>query len=437
MPQIVSIEPRSPASRTKIAVGEELISVNGQKIVDVLDYKFRTYDSQLRIVTRRADGKLRLTSVRKSAGEELGLAFATSLIDAPKSCANNCVFCFVDQLPRGMRDTLYYKDDDTRLSFLQGNYVTLTNLSEREIQRIIDLKISPINVSVHSMNPELRAEMLGNPQGGEGVAVIRRLADAGVTMNCQIVVCPGLNDGTELDDSIAKLAALYPEVASVSVVPVGLTRHRDALPRLTPFTTEGAAATIAQVEDYAELFLKSHGSRIFFCADELYIKAGLPLPADEAYEGYPQLENGVGMIRLLICEFEDELETAKMPQNPPRFTVATGKSAAPFIENLLCKLREKCHNTEGTVIAVANAFFGETVDVAGLVTGGDILTMLAERDLGARLLLPRNMLRVGDDRDGGVFLDDITVGDLERKLGVTVRVVEQDGADLLRAMLGD
>lgn len=436
MPQIISIEPKSPASRTKIAVGEDLISVNGHKIVDVLDYKFRTYDSLLRIVTRRSDGKLRLTAVRKSAGAELGLAFATSLIDEPKSCANNCVFCFVDQLPRGMRDTLYYKDDDTRLSFLQGNYVTLTNLSEREIQRIIDLKISPINVSVHSMNPELRAELLGNPQGGEGVAVIRRLADAGVTMNCQIVVCPGLNDGAELDDSIAQLAALYPEVASVSVVPVGLTRHRDGLPRLTPFTPESAATTIAQVEACAEIFLQSHGSRIFFCADELYIKAALPLPDDDAYEGYPQLENGVGMIRLLMCEFEDELASAKLPKKPQNFTVATGISAAPFIENLLCKLREKCDNISGDVIAVANKFFGETVDVAGLITGGDILTTLAERELGARLLLPRNMLRVGDDRDGGVFLDDVTVGDIERKLGVPVRVVEQDGTDLLRAMLG-
>ena len=476
MPSIIkAIEPRSPASLTRISVGEELVSVNGHKIIDVLDYKFRTYDSRLKIVTRRADGKFRLTSLAKRAGEELGVEFESALIDAPRSCANNCVFCFVDQLPRGMRETLYYKDDDTRLSFLQGNYVTLTNLSEREIRRIIDLRISPINVSVHSMNPELRAQMLGNPQGGEGVAVIRRLAAAGIVMNCQIVVCPGLNDGAELDRSIAELGSLYPEVASVSIVPVGLTKHREGLERLRPFDAAGAAVTIAQVEAAADFFLDSHGSRMFFCADELYIKAGLELPQDEEYEGYPQLENGVGLIRLLISEFDEALEakaellnvgqyshglycdgsphklkeqscmascdealeTAELRGSAERFVAVTGRSAEVFIESLLGKLRKKCDNVDGTVIGVTNAFFGETVDVAGLVTGGDILLALADCAPFERLLVPRNMLRVGDERDGGVFLDDVTVGELERRLGVTVRVVEQDGGDLLDAMLGE
>ncbi|MDR0905045.1 MAG: DUF512 domain-containing protein, partial [Oscillospiraceae bacterium] len=396
---IKSIVPRSPAAGTKIAVGETLVSVNGNRIIDVLDYKFRTYDAVLGVVTRRADGKFRLTEVRKRDGEELGLEFETSLIDAPKSCANNCVFCFVDQLPQGLRETLYYKDDDTRLSFLQGNYVTLTNLSERELQRVIDLKISPINVSVHTMNPELRAEMLGNPQGADGVAVIRRLAAAGVTMNCQIVVCPGLNDGAELEYSMAELAALYPEVNSVSIVPVGLTRHRGGLSKLTPFDAKTAAETLEQVEAFAEIFLQSHGSRIFFCADELYIKAGRELPDDEYYEGYPQLENGVGMLRLLITEFDDELKSAvNVPDVTTDFTIATGKSAESFIENLLCKARKKWDNVRGTVVGVTNEFFGASVDVAGLVTGGDILKTLAGRELGPRLLLPRNMLRVGEER---------------------------------------
>jgi len=435
--KIISIEPNSPADKTKIDVGEALLSINGHKICDILDYKFHTYDSRLAIVTRRADGRFRLASVRKRAGEELGFEFESALIDEPKSCANNCIFCFVDQLPRNMRSTLYYKDDDTRLSFLQGNYVTLTNLSEREIQRICDLRISPINVSVHAMNPELRAELLGNLQGADGVETIRRLARAGITMNCQIVVCPGINDGAELDRSIAELGALYPEVASVSIVPVGLTRYRDGLARLTPFDKQQAARTIAQVEAAADLFLTALGSRIFFCADELYIKAELPLPWDEEYEGYPQLENGVGMIRLLTEEFELELEDAEPSQVKSEFVAVTGRSAAPFIENLLCKLQEKCDNIKGAVIAVPNDFFGESVDVAGLVTGGDILKTLREygSEIPSRVLLPRNMLRVGDDRDGGVFLDDVTVGQLERELGVVVRVVEQDGADLYRAML--
>ena len=413
------------------------MSVNGHKIIDVLDYKFRTYDSRLAIVTKRSDGKLRLTPVKKQSGEPLGLEFETALIDEPKSCANNCVFCFVDQLPRGMRSTLYYKDDDTRLSFLQGNYVTLTNLSERELQRIIDLRISPINVSVHSMNPELRSQLLGNPQGGEGVNAIRRLAAAGVVMNCQIVVCPGLNDGAELDRSIAELGSLYPEVASVSIVPVGLTHHRDGLERLVPFDKARAERTITQVEAAADFFLDSHGSRIFFCADELYIKAARELPTDEEYEGYPQLENGVGLIRLLITEFYDALEEAELTAEPPKFVAVTGRAAEPYINGLLNKLCEKHSGIEGAVIGVTNEFFGETVDVAGLLTGGDVRRALAQAEPFERILLPRNMLRVGDDYDGGVFLDDVTVGQLERELGVAVRIVEQDGSDLLAAMLGE
>jgi putative radical SAM enzyme (TIGR03279 family) len=289
------------------------------------------------------------------------------------------------------------------------------------------------------MNPGLRAKMLGSPRGANGVAVIRRLAGAGITMNCQIVLCPGINDGAELEYSMSELAALYPEVNSVSVVPVGLTRHREGLPQLTPFDAQKAAEAVRQVEAFAQKCLKSLGSRIFFCADELYIKAERELPPDEYYEGYPQLENGVGMLRLLIEEFNAELRSVGDDVHivPPPFTLATGRAAEKFIESLLCTAREICDNITGEVVGVANAFFGESVDVAGLVTGGDILKTLQNRKHAPRLLLPRNMLRVGETRDGGVFLDDVTVRDIETKLNVTVRVVEQDGADLLRAVLGE
>ncbi|MDR0839105.1 MAG: DUF512 domain-containing protein [Oscillospiraceae bacterium] len=435
---IKSVKPGSPASRAGVAPGDSLVSISGRRITDVLDYLYRSYDAHITVVTRRADGKFRASVVRKGDGEELGLEFESSLMDLPRSCANKCVFCFVDQLPRGMRETLYYKDDDTRLSFLQGNYVTLTNMSEREIARVIDMRISPINVSVHTMNPSLRAKMLGSLRGADGVAVIRRLAEAGITMNCQIVLCPGLNDGAELEYSMSELAALYPEVNSVSVVPVGLTRHREGLPRLTPFDAQKAAEAVRQVEAFARKCLKTRGSRIFFCADELYIKAERELPPDEYYEGYPQLENGVGMLRLLIEEFNTALRSAGDDVHivPTPFTLVTGRAAEKFIESLLCTAREICDNITGEVVGVTNAFFGESVDVAGLVTGGDILKTLPNRAHAPRLLLPRNMLRVGETRDGGVFLDDVTVRDIESTLNATVRVVEQDGADLLNAILG-
>ncbi|MDR0862847.1 MAG: DUF512 domain-containing protein [Oscillospiraceae bacterium] len=433
-PIIKSVAPNSPASRAGIAAGDKLRRINGHAIRDVLDYKFHSYDGKLLLEAERTGGGVLLARLRKRDGEDIGLEFETYLMDAPISCANRCVFCFIDQLPKGMRETLYYKDDDTRLSFLQGNYVTLTNMSESDIRRVIDMKISPLNVSVHSMEPETRALLLGNKNGGKGVETLRRLAGAGITMNCQIVCCPGINDGESLSRTMRELAALYPEVNSVSVVPVGLTRHREGLPQLTPFNAQSADETINRVETYAAECEKTHGSRIFFCADELYIKANRPLPEDDAYEGYPQLENGVGMMRLLISEFEDALNEPLSPDGR-EFSIATGVSAASFLKNLLNKAQEKCR-IKGNVYAIHNDFFGESVNVAGLVTGGDLLRQLNGKPLGERLLIPRNMLRAGEDKGGGVFLDDVTVDDLSSELGVRVRIVEQDGADLLRAMCG-
>jgi putative radical SAM enzyme (TIGR03279 family) len=408
--------------------------VNGHAVQDVLDYTYYTYNARLFLELRTPDGRLKLARVRKAEGADLGLTFETYLMDGDRSCANRCIFCCIDQLPPGMRGTLYYKDDDARLSFLQGNYVTLTNLSEREIRRVIDLRISPLNVSVHSMNPELRAFLLGSPNGARGVAVIRRLAAAGITLNCQIVCCPGINDGEELRYSMAELAKLHPAVASVSVVPVGLTKHRAGLYPLEPYDAARAAGVIGLVEAYAARCLKKRGSRIFYCADEFYIKAGLKLPEEASYEGYPQLENGVGMLRSLLTEFEDALadSAARGDAADGRpFTIVTGRAAEKYLQNVLYSAREKYAIISGSVLAVTNTFFGESVDVAGLLTGGDIIRALGESPPRGRLLLPRNMLRRGED----CFLDGVTLRALEAQFGA-VRVVEQDGSDLLQAILG-
>jgi putative radical SAM enzyme (TIGR03279 family) len=330
-----------------------------------------------------------------------------------------------------MRRTLYFKDDDARLSFLTGNYITLTNLSERELQRIVDLRISPIRVSVHATEPALRAKLIGNPDAARGYELMQRLAAGGIEMECQIVCCPGLNDGEALSRSMRELSALYPQVNSVSVVPVGLTKHRERLPALTPFDRAHALETVRQVEAFGDECRKKHGSRIFFCSDELYLKAGLELPPDEWYEGYPQLENGVGLLRLLATEFLEGLSEGVKCGGKP-FSIATGVAAAPFLRRLLAQAREKCVTINGEVYAVENDFLGHSIDVAGLVTGGDLIAQLRNKALGERLLIPVNMLRHGE----GVFLDDVTLEDVTAALGVPVRVVQQDGKDLLEAMCG-
>jgi putative radical SAM enzyme (TIGR03279 family) len=428
---IKTIEQESPLLG-KVHPGEKLLSINGNPIVDVLDYKYYAYDRKLELELETPAGQHRRVQVKKAEGADLGLEFDTYLMDRARSCANRCVFCFVDQLPKGLRPTLYFKDDDARLSFLTGNYITLTNLSQREIQRICDLKISPINISVHATNPELRAKLLGNRRGAEGMEIIRRFAEAGIVMECQIVCCPGLNDGAELQRSMEDLAVLYPQVGSVSIVPVGLTKHREGLFAMTPFDREKAAVTIDQVERFASRCLETRGSRIFFCADELYLKAGRDLPPDEAYEEYPQLENGVGLLRLQETEFLAALcltEPDEGVKDP--FSIATGVAAAPFLQKLLLTAQKKCDKIYGTIYPVINDFFGHTIDVAGLVTGGDLIAQLRGRELGNRLLIPQSMLRHGE----GVFLDDVTLTDVERELGVPIQIIPQDGGALLDAML--
>lgn len=432
MPSVIkSIDRGSPGARSKLSVGDEIISVNGKKIADILDYKYYTYEPVLQIAAKTPDGKFKVVLIKKDEGQDLGIEFETYLMDRMHHCANKCVFCFVDQLPKGMRSTLYFKDDDARMSFLMGNYITLTNLSEREIERIIQLKISPINVSVHSTDPELRSLLLGNRNGGKGIEIMRRFAENGITMNCQIVCCPGLNDGEELLRSMRDLAEMYPGVKSVAIVPVGITKHREGLYPLTPFDGKKAVETVDLVEDFSEKCLEKYGTRIFFCADELYLYAGRELPPDEFYEDYPQFENGVGMMRTLITEFDSGLKTADRCICEP-FGIVTGVSAAPFISCLYDKAKEKFPQIDGKVYAIKNNFFGETINVAGLVTGGDIIDQLKGKKLPKRMLVPQNMLR----HEENVFLDDITVDGLEKALNVKVSVIMQDGFELLDGMLG-
>ncbi len=424
---IKEVENGSPAQRAGICAGDVLIGINGHRVRDVLDYKFYSYDSRLEVELERKKIK-----IRKDEGEDLGLVFETYLMDKTKRCANNCVFCFVDQMPKGMRETLYFKDDDSRMSFLLGNYISLTNLSEDDIDRIIRMHISPINVSVHATDPEIRKKLVRNPRAGECMGIMRRFCEAGITLNCQIVVCPGLNDGEVLKASVSDLLSLGEYIESVAVVPVGITKHRDGLYPLSPVTKEIAAETIRIVDEFGEKTKKERWDRVVYAADEFYIKAGMPLPGNSYYDGYPQLGNGVGLMTLLHEEFSDALDYTEIPGSIEPFAVATGVSAAPFIRKLIDELQEKCNNIiSAEVYAIKNEFFGETVDVAGLVTGRDLINTLRGKTLAKRLLIPEVMLRHGEN----VFLDDISVADVERELNVKVVPVENDGDKLLSAML--
>ena len=428
--KIKSIDEWSPLNG-KVSVGDSLISINGNTVRDVLDYKYYAYDVKLNLVMGRPDGNTYELHIDKEEGGELGVDFENYLMDSARSCANNCIFCFIDQLPPGMRKTLYFKDDDTRLSFLMGNYITLTNLSRREIERIKALRISPVNVSVHTTDPELRVRMLRNPRAGESIGVMREFAEAGIVMNCQIVCCPGINDGAALDRTMRDLAGMYPQVRSVSVVPVGLTKFREGLYPLRSFTAESAAELISQVEAFADVCLKEHGSRIIFCSDELYIKAGRELPPDEYYEEHIQLDNGVGMIRLLEAEFMSALSLADEPDGVP-FSIVAGEAVAPYLKRLLEAAQARFPELNGREYVVRNDFFGPEINVTGLITGGDMINQLRGKKLGERLIISQNMLR-HPEMD---FLDDVTIAQAEKELGVRIVPVRQDGFELLDAMFG-
>ena len=425
---ITSVDAGSPAERAGIRAGEQLLMINHHEIVDVLDYRFFCYDPSVSLRLREADGTTRHLTIEKEEGEDLGLNFDTYLMDEPRPCSNHCLFCFVDQMPPNMRDTLYFKDDDARLSFLMGNYITLTNLTEREAQRIIDLRISPINVSVHTTDPQLHCTMLGNKNALRSLDYIRAFCKAGIVMNGQIVVCPGWNDGDQLRRTLRDLTEM--QFSSCSLVPVGITKYRQGLAKLRPVDAATAAEIIDIADEYGRENLERFGTRRFFCADELYLRAGRPLPRAEYYEGYRQLENGVGLMRSLEDDFLAGLATVDVPVRFSPFTIATGTAAAPFLRRLVQRAQADYPGLRGQVIAVENDFFGHTIDVAGLLTGQDISAQLRGRDLGDRVLIPIHMMRHGET----VFLDDYTVERLSRELGVPVQVVDEDGFALVDAM---
>ena len=427
---IKSVGETSPLRRC-VRPGDALVAVNGKRILDVLDYKYYAYEPRLLLQFYTAGGKHHLVFVRKPEGSDLGLEFESYLMDRPRSCANGCVFCFIDQNPPGMRESIYFQDDDARLSFLMGCYITLTNLSRREIQRVIDLHVSPINISVHTTDPELRRKLLRNPRAEEVMEVMRRFAEAGIRMNCQIVCCPGLNDGAALLRTLKELRGLFPAVTSISVVPVGLTAHREGLCPLSPFTPEGAEETVAAVERFGETCLSEIGTRLAWCSDELYQRAGLPLPPEGFYEDYTQLENGVGMLRLLETEFTAALERSSPPDGAA-FSIATGAAAAPLLSELLERAREKYPALNGRVYTIINRFYGESVTVSGLLTGTDLISQLRGQELGERLLISADMLR----REEVDFLDSVTLAEAAAALGIPIYPVPCDGGRLCDAMLG-
>ena len=428
---ITTVDKGSPAHKAKLQAGETLLTINGHKITDVLDYQFYSYESKLELELT-ADGKQHRVSIQKQVGEPLGLGFETYLIDEQKSCFNKCIFCFIDQNPKGMRETIYFKDDDARLSFLVGNYISLTNLSDEEAQRVITMRFSPINISVHTTDPALRDLMLGNRFGGSSLRHLWRFIEAGLDVKTQIVVCPGINDGDQLRKTIGELSGAYPSVSSIAVVPVGLSKHREGLYPLQPMDAQCAKACIAIIDEFRAKNTKDHGTALVYAADELYLKACLPIPAPEYYDAYEQLENGVGLMALFEEQVLEELEYADKGAKPQKtFTLATGVDAAPFMEKMLDYCRGKWHNLDCTVVPIQNDFYGRTVTVAGLVTGGDIIAQLKGKQLGDVLLLPICMLRHKEN----VFLDGVTLEEVEQALSVKVIACEIDGAEFVADLI--
>jgi putative radical SAM enzyme (TIGR03279 family) len=430
--KIISVEKDSPAEMAGILPGETLVTINSNEINDILDYRFYETSRHLSIELTDEKHKSRMVTIIKGEYESIGLEFETYLMDKQHQCCNRCIFCFIDQLPKGMRSSLYFKDDDSRLSFLFGNYITLTNMTEHDVQRIIKMHISPINISVHTTNPELRVKMTGNRFAGESLAILYRLADAGVKINCQLVLCKGMNDGDELKRSLTDLGKLYPAVQSIALVPIGLTRFRDGLFPLDPYDASSAQGVIQIAEHFGDQFEAEHGERICYAADEFYLKAQRPIPPAEYYGDFDQLENGVGLMASLKQEFEQALQDFKEPASQRRVTLITGMAVFPFLNSLLDELRIKCHNLTCNVVPIVNDFFGHTINVSGLVTGGDILKQLDGVDLGDELILPSVMLR----REGDIFLDDVSLEDISRTLNIQVVTVPNDGYELLNAILG-
>lgn len=427
--KIYNVTKGSHAEKAGIKSGETLLKINSNEIVDVLDYRF--YQVNRHLSLKISDGKnTRTVEITKGEYDEIGLEFETYLMDEQHSCRNKCIFCFIDQLPKGLRKSLYFKDDDSRLSFLFGNYITLTNITEHEIERIIKMHISPINVSVHTTNPELRCKMMNNRFAGDALKNLKRFADAGITLNCQIVACPGINDGDELLRTMRDLEKLGVEMTAI--VPVGLTAYRDGLYPLVPYNKETAAQTLDLIESYGDMCKEKHGRRIFFAGDEFYILAEREIPAPEFYEDFAALEDGVGMIAYLTDDVKWALEELEYDEKPSHtVTVACGTGVYPFMKKIMAMINEKFPNITINTQPIKNNFFGGGVNVSGLVTGGDLIAQLKGNNIGERLIIPSSMLRFEND----LFLDDVSTDDVERELKVGLVAVNNNGADLVNAII--
>ncbi|GMQ56939.1 DUF512 domain-containing protein [Vallitalea sediminicola] len=431
--KVMHVKNDSIAYELGIQPGDKLISINDQFVEDALDYHFLVDDEYLEVLILKDNGEEWLLEIEKDYNEELGIDFENDLMDEYKSCSNKCIFCFIDQLPKGMRDTLYFKDDDSRLSFLQGNYITLTNMKDKDVDRLIKYHLSPINISVHSMNMELRKKMLNNRFADRLVGYMKKFYDAGITMNGQIVLCKGINDGKELDYSIDSLRKFIPHMQSVSVVPVGLSRYREGLFELELFTKEDAVEILDIIHKWQDIIYEETGTHFIHAGDEFYLLAGKPFPNEDNYDGYLQFENGVGMSRLLLDEFMlcyNELNTdEKLVRN---VSIVTGTLACNMIKDMIDKLEEKFPNIKVNIHPIINNFFGHNITVSGLLTGKDIIEQLKDKELGDELLLPCNLLRSGEE----TLLDDITVTDIENTLQVKVTVVKSTGQEFIRNILG-
>jgi len=431
---IIKVERESIAEELGIEPGDILLSVNGKNVEDVFDYRFLINDEYVELEIKTIQGEICKVEIEKEYYEDLGIIFEDGLMDEAKSCRNKCIFCFIDQLPKGMRETLYFKDDDSRLSFLQGNYVTLTNMKDEDLNRIIYYHLSPINISVHTTDLELRKKMLCNRFADNVLKRMQLLADAGIEMNLQIVLCKGVNDGKILEKSIEDLAAFYPHARSLSVVPVGITRYRDGLFPMEPFTKEDSLQVIETVEKWQRKLKEENGSSFVFISDEFYINAELPMPECERYEDFPQIENGVGMIALMKDEFDEYFNTLKDDEELKKeVSVVTGEAAYIFIKEFAEKLESKFKNLKINVYEIKNEFFGGKITVSGLLTGGDIIKQLKDKPLGEYLCLPKNLLRSGER----VLLDDITLEDIERELNIKTKITGESGSDFIKTIVGN
>ena len=430
--KIIKIEDDSIAYEMGIEVGDKLLSINDTEIEDVFDYRYLINDEFITVLIEKSDGQQWELEIDKDYDEDLGVEFEESLMDNYKSCRNKCIFCFIDQMPPGMRETLYFKDDDSRLSFLQGNYITLTNMKDKDLDRIINYRLEPINISVHTTNKELRCKMLNNRFAGDIMDRLTKLYEGEIHMNSQIVCCKGWNDGKELDKTIEDLSMYIPYLQSLSVVPMGQTKFRDGLEKVPMFSKEESLQVVKQIESWQEKFLEKYGVRFVYASDEWYLTAGLDVPDDNSYEGYMQLENGVGMVRLLQDEVTNYLNELEGDDRKRTLSIATGSLASGVIKNQVNKIRQKYSNVGVNVYTVINDFFGHDITVAGLLTGQDIIKQLKDKDLGDKLLLPSVLLKSGET----VLLDDIDIKDIEDSLGISVEIVDSEsGEDFVKHII--